>query len=123
MNYSGIERLRGSRESSNTITLKRDASVSRIVLTADPLVRDYIQRKIYTHRESTLKLTYDLLQHELIRLQPLMKITPPQAATLEGLRIAYIAETSLLKARKSLSTNEWDVAYQLLLNRKTVFDS
>ena len=115
VNYSGIERLRGSRESSNTITLKRDASVSRIVLTADPLVRDYIQRKIYTHRESTLKLTYDLLQHELIRLQPLMKITPPQAATLEGLRIAYgQAETSLLKARKSLSTNEWDVAYQLL---------
>ena len=84
----------GPRESSNTITLKRDASVSRIVA-ADPLVRDYIQRKIYTHRESTLKLTYDLLQHELIRLQPLMKITPPQAATLEGLRIAWAGRTLL----------------------------
>ncbi len=115
ISYSGIQRLRGSREASNVVSLTRESAVSRIVLTADPLVRDYIQRKIYEHRTRTQQLTYDMLQQELTRLYPLTQINPPRAATTEGITLPYArAQASLQKARKHLSTNEWDVAYQVL---------
>ena len=117
VSYSGIERLRGSREASNIISLTKEANVSRIVLTADPLVRDFIQRAIYERRTRTLQLTYDMLQQELIRLHPLTEVRPPKATTIESITRPYgQAQASLQKARKHVSTNEWDVAYQLLTN-------
>ncbi|MEE2676257.1 MAG: hypothetical protein VX876_04795 [Planctomycetota bacterium] len=115
INYSGIKRLRGSREASNMVSLTKESNVSRIVLTADPLVRDFIQRKIYQHRTRTLQLTYDLLQQELVRLEPLTQIHPLMAETKQNIMLSYAqAQSSLQKARKHVSTNEWDVAYQLL---------
>lgn len=115
VNYAGIERLRGSREASNVITLKRSTNVSCIVLTADPLVRDYIQRQIYEHRTRTIQLTYDLLQLELRRLFPLTQIQPPNTATRETFTNPFAqTEQTLQQARQYVSTNEWDVAFQLL---------
>ena len=117
VSYGGIQRLRGSREASNIVSLTQESNVSRIVLTADPLVRDFIQRKIYEHRNRTLQLTYDMLQQEIMRLQPLTRVRPPKAATIESITRPYEqAQASLQKARKHVSTNEWDVAYQLLTN-------
>ncbi|MBA62027.1 MAG: hypothetical protein CMJ76_06635 [Planctomycetaceae bacterium] len=113
--FSGIKRLRGSREASNLVSLSKESNISRIVLTADPLVRDFIQRKIYEHRTRTLQLTYDLLQQQLVGLYPLTKIRSPKAVSIEGITIPYAqAQSSLQKARKHVSINEWDVAFQLL---------
>lgn len=115
INFSGIKRLRGSREASNVVSLTKESNVSRIILTADPLVRDFVQRKIYEHRTRTLQLTYDLLQQELVRLYPLTQIKLQKNITTEGITLPYAqAQSSLYKARKHVSTNEWDVAFQLL---------
>ncbi|MBT6846778.1 MAG: hypothetical protein HOA14_05105 [Planctomycetaceae bacterium] len=112
VNYSTIHRIRTNRGSNNRIAVTPTAPYSLVVMTADPLVRDYIQRQIYANRQRILQLSYDILQLELSRVQSLR--------TLDSITPASLADTfnqataSHRSARNAVATNQWDVAYQHL---------
>ena len=112
VNYSAIHRIRTNRGSNNRITVTPTAPYSLVVMTADPLVRDYIQRRIYANRQEILQLTYDILQLELSRLQDLRTL---DSMTTESLTDTFNqAIASHRGSRNVVATNQWDVAYQYL---------
>jgi len=112
VNYSAIHRIRTNRGSNNRIAVTPTAPYSLIVMTADPLVRDYIQRRIYANRQRILQLSYDILQLELSRVQSLRTFDSITAASLTD--TFNQATASHRSSRKVIDTNQWDVAYQYL---------
>jgi hypothetical protein len=112
VNYSAIHRIRTNRGSNNRITLTPTAPYSLVVMTADPLVRDYIQRRIYANRQRILQLSYDILQLELSRVQSLRTFDSITATSLTD--TFNQATASHRSSRKVVATNQWDVAYQYL---------
>jgi hypothetical protein len=117
VNYSAIHRIRTNRGSNNRITVNPTAPYSLVVMTADPLVRDYIQRRIYANRQRILQLSYDILQLELSRVQNLRTFDSLTATSLTATSLTDTfnqATASLRSSRNVVATNQWDVAYQHL---------
>jgi hypothetical protein len=112
VNYSAIHRIRTNRGSNNRIAVNPTAPYSLVVMTADPLVRDYIQRRIYANRQRIQQLSYDILQLELARLQDLRTFDSITVASLTD--TFHQATASLGSSRNVVATNQWDVAYQHL---------
>jgi hypothetical protein len=81
-------------------------------MTADPLVRDYIQRRIYANRQRISQLSYDILQLELPRVQSLQTLDSITTASLTS--TFNQATASHRSSRNVVATNQWDVAYQYL---------
>jgi hypothetical protein len=112
VNYSAIHRIRTNRGSNNRIAVTPTAPYSLVVMTADPLVRDYIQRRIYANRQRILQLSYDILQLELSRVQHLRTFDSMTAVSLTD--TFNQAAASHRSSRNVVATNQWDVAYQHL---------
>ena len=112
VNYSAIHRIRTNRGSNNRIAVTPTAPYSLVVMTADPLVRDYIQRRIYANRQRILQLTYDILQLELSRVQSLRTFDSLTAVSLTD--TFNQATASHRSSRNVVASNQWDVAYQYL---------
>jgi len=109
---AALHRIRNHRGANHRIALTPDAPYCLVIMTADPLVRDYIQRRIYANRKRILQLTYDMLQIELPLIR---KLTWLEAHTNTELTTIFTRTESILrKSRQPVADNQWDIAYQQL---------
>jgi len=111
---ASIKRVKSQRAGTTSITLDFDNPVKLIVLTADPLVRDYLQRTISHNQNRILSAQQDLLN---LKLQNTIKVlrTVRTAIPDELINSDVVMTTELVEqSRHRLLNQEWELAENLI---------
>ena len=111
---ASIKRIKSQRAGATIINLDLDNPVKLIVLTADPLVRDYLQRTISDNQNRILSSQQDLLN---LKLQNTIKVirTVHTAIPDKLINNDIVMATELIEqSRHRLLNQEWELAENLI---------
>lgn len=119
---ASINRVKSQRAGTTSINLDFDSPVKLIVLTADPLVRDYLQRTVSQNQRRILSSQQDLLnlklQNTIKVLRTVRTVIPESAINTDVVRTTELVEQS----RHRLLNQEWELAENLMTEANRLMD-